>query len=333
MYLTRENNRYLRKDMGFIEKIRRHSTIATGNFGAMFKDAEIPPLPAAVNRLIVETNKAEPDIDNVVRLISSTTAIAAKVIKTVNSSLFSLRVPVTDIKRAVTQLGLNHIRSIALAFATIEALPKPKGNLFDHKAFWIDSLLRAIMSRSFSKKSFNDQTEEAFTASLLADVALPVLLCVWKEYYEPVIQEWLRSPKRLSEIEREHFGWDHSQAGAWIVQSWGFPEEMVCYIGAHNLSMEKISEYDLDNTIVAPIAVASNLSSILRPDCERSRRIFGLATQWLSMTGSEFIDCITEVKVSLRDILELFGLSGRNAGSILDELLVEAGSEIQKEEM
>ena len=319
--------------MGFIEKIRRHSTIATGNFGVMFKDVEIPPLPAAVNRLIVETNKAEPDIDNVVRLISSTTAIAAKVIKTVNSSLFSLRVPVTDIKRAVTQLGLNHIRSIALAFATMDALPKPKGDLFDHKAFWIDSLIRAIMSRSFSKKSFEDQPEKAFTASLLADVALPVLLCVWKEYYEPVIEEWHKSPKRLSEIEREHFGWDHSQAGAWIVQSWGFPEEMVCYIGAHNLSMEKISEYELDNTIVVPIAVASNLSSILKPDCERSKRVFSMAIKWLSMTPLEFINCITEVKASLKDILELFGLSGRNAGSILDDLLVEAGSEIQKEEM
>ena len=299
----------------------------------MFKDVNIPPLPAAVNRLIVEINKDEPDIDNVVKLISSTTAIAAKVIKTVNSSLFSLRVPVTDIKRAVTQLGLNHIRSIALAFATMDALPKPKGNFFDHKAFWIDSLIRAIMSRSFSKKSFQDELEEAFTASLLADVALPVLLCVWKEYYEPVIQEWHRSPQRLSEIEREHFGWDHSQAGAWIVQSWGFPEEMVCYIGAHNLTMEKIGEYELDNTIVVPMAVASNLPSILKPDGKRSRRVFRMAIQRLSMTRLEFVDCISEVKTSLDDILELFGLSGRNAGSILDDLLVEAGSELQKEEM
>jgi HD-like signal output (HDOD) protein len=319
--------------MGLIEKIRRHSTIATGNFGVMFKDVKIPPLPTAVNRLIAETNKDEPDIDNVVKLISSTTAIAAKVIKTVNSSLFSLRVPVTDIKRAVTQLGLNHIRSIALAFATMDALPNPKGDLFDHKAFWIDSLIRAIMSRSFSKKSFEDQPEEAFTASLLADVALPVLLCVWKEYYEPVVQEWHRSPKRLSEIEREHFGWDHSQAGAWIVQSWGFPEKMVCYIGAHNLTMEKISEYELDNTIVVPMAVASNLPSILKPDRERSRRVFSMAAQWLSMTRLEFVDCVTEVKASLRDILELFGLSDRNSGAIFNDLLVEAGLEIQKEEI
>ncbi|UCD32843.1 MAG: hypothetical protein JSV38_02865 [Desulfobacterales bacterium] len=57
--------------------------IATGNFSVIFKDVEIPPLPAAVNRLIVEINKTEPDINKLVMLISSATAIAAKVIKTV----------------------------------------------------------------------------------------------------------------------------------------------------------------------------------------------------------------------------------------------------------
>jgi hypothetical protein len=58
-----------------------------------------------------------------------------------------------------------------------------------------------------------------------------------------------------------------------------------------------------------------------------------MAAQWLSMTRLEFVDCVTEVKASLRDILELFGLSDRNSGAIFNDLLVEAGLEIQKEEI
>ena len=140
--------------MGIFNKIRRHAAVASGDFGAMFKDVEIPPLPAAVNRLIAEINRPEPDIDQLAKLISSSTGIAAKVIKTVKSALFSLRMPVADVKRAVTLLGLRQIRSIALAYATMDAIPQPKGDLFDHQAFWTDSLLRAIMSRSFSRKMF-----------------------------------------------------------------------------------------------------------------------------------------------------------------------------------
>ena len=260
--------------MGFLKKIRRHAAIATGDFAAMFKDVEIPPLPEAVTRLIQEINNPEPDIDRLAELISSTAGVAAKVIQTVNSALFSLKIPVTNVKHAVSLLGIQQIRSITLACAAMEALPQPQSDFFDPEAFWTDSLLQAMLSRSFAKKRFPNQSEDVFTASLLTDVALPVLLCVWSEYYEPVIKEWRQSPRRLSEIEREHFGWDHAQASAWISQAWGFPEELVCYLAAHNLSREKINELELTDTVVSAIAVAAISPSVLKPDQGRCERVF-----------------------------------------------------------
>ncbi len=318
--------------MGILSKIRRHAAVASADFATMFKEVEIPALPAAVTRLIAEINRPEPEIDELVKLISAAPGIAAKVVQTVNSSLFALRSPVTNVKQAVTLLGLSHIRSIALAYATMDALPKPKGDLFDHEAFWTDSLLRAMLSRSFSKKRFRRQLEDAFTASLLADVALPVLLSAWQEYYEPVIQEWKQGSRRLSDIEREHFSWDHAQAGAWIVQSWDFPEEMVCYIGMHNSSWDKIREHGLEDTIVVPMALARISPSVLKPDGEHSESVFRAAAQWLSMTGAEFVDCLTDVRASFGEILELFGLSDRNAARILDDLEAGAGSEDEGDE-
>ncbi len=248
--------------MGLFNKLRRHAAVARGDFQMLSKDLKIPPLPAAVNQLLAEINRSEPNIDRLVKLISADPEITAKVIKTVNSSLYSPRVPVADVKRAVTMLGLAQIRSIVLAFATMEALPQPKGNGFDHNAFWIDSLLRAILARALSQQRFSGQLDEVFTAALLSELAVPLLLCVWAEYYEPVVAEWQTSDRRLSDIEREQFGWDHAQAGAWIVQSWEFPEEMICYIGAHNMSMEKLQEMELQDTIVMPLAVASGLFAL-----------------------------------------------------------------------
>lgn len=84
--------------MGFLTKIRRHAAVATGDFAVMFKDVEIPPLPAAITRLITEINQPEPDIERLAKLISSSAGLAAKVIKTVNSALYALRTPVTSVK-------------------------------------------------------------------------------------------------------------------------------------------------------------------------------------------------------------------------------------------
>ena len=317
--------------MGFLKKIRRHAAIATGDFAAMFKDVEIPSLPEAVTQLIQEINAPEPDIDRLADLISSTAGIAAKVIQTVNSALFSLRMPVTNVKHAVSLLGIQQIRSITLACATMETLPTPKSAFFDPEAFWTDSLLQALLSRAFAKKLFPNQSEDVFTASLLADVALPVLLSVWSEYYEPVIEEWRQSPQRLSEIERQHFGWDHAQAGAWISQAWGFPEEMVCYLAAHNLPREKIDELELADTIASVIAVAAVSPSVLKPDQQRCASVFHEATHWLSLSDSTFVECVIEIKESLTEMMEVFGLSDRNAARILDDFLMVANSENNEE--
>jgi HD-like signal output (HDOD) protein len=319
--------------MGILSKLRRHAAVSSGNFASMFKDVEIPPLPAAVTRLVAEINKPEPDIDRLAGIISSTPGIAVKVIKTVNSTLFGLRRPVSNVKHAITLLGFKQIRTIALAFATMDSLPKPESDLFDHEAFWTDSLLQAMLSRSFSKKRFAAQSEDVFTASLLEDVALPVLLCAWREYYEPVIEEWRLSAKRLSEIEREHFGWDHAQAGAWILRLWEFPEEMVCYVGAHNLIWDEIIAHELNDTMVAPMAVAALSSSVLKAGIRHAEKVFGAAIQWLSMNEAEFMHCVLEAKTSLSEVLGLFGVQESKAGPVIDELSAVVDNKHGEEEI
>jgi HD-like signal output (HDOD) protein len=82
-----------------LKKIRQHAAVARGDFTTLIKDVKIPPLPAAVNRLIAEINRSEPDIDRLAQLISSDPEIASKVIKTVNSSLYSPRVPLLSHRR------------------------------------------------------------------------------------------------------------------------------------------------------------------------------------------------------------------------------------------
>jgi HD-like signal output (HDOD) protein len=297
----------------------------------MFKGVELPALPLAVNRLITEINKKQPSLDLLVRLISSETAMAAKVMQTVNSAFYGLRSPVTDIRRAVTLLGLKNIRNLVLAYGTMETIPKPKGDLFDHEAFWNDSLLRAHLARTFAAAMHPEQGDDAFTASLLADVAIPILLSVWSDYYEPVVSEWLHTPKRLSQIEREHFGWDHAQAGAWIVRSWRFPDEFVCYIGAHNLTMAELESHELEQTIAVPIAIAAQSASVLKADTTRTAELYCSAVNRLKLSGAAFADQITTIRHSFDEMLKLFGLQYRGAETLFKQLLAAAGFEYQEE--
>ncbi|MHC4944325.1 MAG: HDOD domain-containing protein [Planctomycetota bacterium] len=309
-------------------KIREFAAMASGNFAALFKDVEIPQLPAAVTCLIEEFNKKDPDINKLTEIISSDMELSAKIMRTVNSALYGLTNPVKSVHSAIVLLGLKSIRTIALSYTMKASVPKPKGGLFDQEAFWTDSLLQALLSRSLAQKHKPGEEDEAFTASLLSHLGLPVLLCTWGEYYVPIIEQWKAGTLRLSLNERQDFGWDHAQASAWILKSWGFPDEIVGLVGAHNLTRDEIRQHGIEQTVALPIATASMLPSVLRPNMEEGRELFDTVLENFSLTPMEFGDMIQDVKAKFDDIRDLFGLTDRNADSMLESILELCGSQL-----
>ena len=299
-------------------RIRRHAAISTGNFETLFRQIKIAPLPAATARLMEEINKPDADLNQIAQLIASLPEISAQVLKMVNSSFFNLRSPVLSIQHAVSLLGLDQIRSIALSFAAVKVVPRPQIALFNHQAFWTDSLVRAIVARCLARHYCPLRCDDAFTAMLIADVALPVLLTNWTEYYQSVVQEWLNSGHRLSVLEQEHFGWNHAQAGAWILQHWGFPEELVCFVGIHNSNTDCISELQLEGTIALPLMTASLLPSSLHNDTEKAAFFVQQALQHFSLSTTELSTLVDETEQGFFDIYELMGLRYEGEQSTLE---------------
>lgn len=306
--------------MGIFAVIREHAAVATGNFATMFKDVEFPPLPAAISALVTEVNQLEPDVGRLESIISTEPSIAVKVLHTVNSSLFALETRVVSVKHAIALLGLKRIRSLILSYALVENLPRAEGTLFNHKAFWTDSLLRALLARSFSKRFRKCDAELAFTATLVSDIALPVLLSSWSKYYQPVVEHWLEEPERLSEIETDYFGWNHSQATSWLLHYWEFPEELVCVAGAHDLSPAKISQLGLAGTSAVPVAAAALLPSTLKSQPERLMRMVAMATAELGVQPEDWPEIADEIAADFASVAELFGLTSVRAKETLNNL-------------
>ncbi len=306
--------------LALFRRIRNHAAMASGNFPALFRTLDIKPLPAAISRLLEEINHPDADMARISRLIEATPEIGAQVIKTVNSSLFGLRSPVLSIQHGVNLLGLEKIRSLVLSFAAVAAVNKPESTLFDQEAFWTDSLLRAIFARCLARRHCPDQSDNSFTVMLVSDVALPILLTSWQEYYQPVLAEWLESEEHLSALEERQFGWHHGQAGAWILQHWNFPEEMICYVGLHNRSPQLATELDLTRTMALPVMLAAMLPSSLRESESRASRFIDQVQVHLGIDGEDLDRLIMEAEQGFVEICELFGLCSVGARKILGQV-------------
>lgn len=306
------------------ERIRRHTAEVEGTLESVFEGIEIPPLPTVATHLIEEINRPEPDMGRLIAVISSAPETAAKVIRTVNSSIFSLRNPVLSVRHAIALLGLRHIRPIALSYALADGIPHPPADIFDHEAFWSDSLIRAMLARSFARLHCQGEEEEAFTAMLVSDLAVPVLLVAWRDSYEPIIAEWRGGTRRLSTLEQVRFGWQHAQAGAWILRSWGLPPALHCYVGLHNAGPAQVEELELGHTILLPLGVAAMAPSVMRDDDARGEHFARTAMKVFSLKPSEIVHLIAGIRASFGEICELFDLTEAPAANMLDRLIASA---------
>ncbi len=245
--------------MDFIKKFIRYSRFSTGDFEKIFADFQVPPCPQVVLTLMDKLRNPDIDIDQIVPVLESDTSLAAQILKVVNSALYGLPAQITTISKAVSILGLKEIKNIAIGYAMIKAAEDPDWEEFDMARFWSDSILQALFARNCALL-LGTEAEEAFSAALLQDIAVPRLISQWFDLYSKVYSRCQRNGRDIHLMEMESFSWNHCQAGAWIARKWGLPDIIICCIGLHGAPQADIKELNLNNTAVSPVALSSRLT-------------------------------------------------------------------------
>ncbi len=289
--------------MGLFEKIRRNAALATGDFERIFGDFTLPSCPEVVLRLNEAVNDPDVFIEQVVKILETDPALTSLILKTVKSALYGLAGNVSSVSKAVSILGFKEIENIALGYAMRKAVKDPGLHDFNFSTFWTDSLYRALFAKH-AAAVLGIESEEAFAAGLLQDMAIPLLLTEWFDVYEPVYNQWSLSVRPIHEVEKELLSWSHCQAAAWIAGKWGLPDLMICCVGLHSASFEEIRELELEDTPVIAVALSSLVtpafrSSYMARNFTLKAAELGLDTEKLFRITGEVEDQIEYLALSL----------------------------------
>lgn len=200
---------------------------------------QLPALPqSAVHLLDLSRNPENGPAEYAVP-IEADPGLASQVLRFVNSSFFGFRSEVTSIRLAINLVGIRTIKNFALWSAVFSLIPNSKQISFNIRSLWQDSLRRGIFARELGVTMGIADADDLFTASLLQDVAIPILLKELGDEYCDVWERRTRDGRRLSEIEREVFGWTHADAGAMILKNWKMPENFARMISQHTAFDER----------------------------------------------------------------------------------------------
>lgn len=196
---------------------------------------ELPTLPLIVTKIIQTTNDPRSSASDLNQLIMHDQAIAAKVLKLANSAFYGLPGKVTSLGRAVTLLGFNTVRSLALSVSIIEAFAgEGRSPLFDRHRFWEHSLAVSACAKIIAARQAPDLREEAHMAGLFHDIGKIILDQYFYEYFATAIRLAREQHIPLPEAEETILGINHAEVGAQVAERWNFPPHLVEVIRQHH---------------------------------------------------------------------------------------------------
>lgn len=206
---------------------------------------EIPSLSGVVSQINSMLKDPRTSADELGEVISMDQALAAKVLKLVNSSFYGFPGKIKTLPHAIALLGFSSIRNIVLTASIIGAFStKNKQEGLNLKDFWLHSIAVGALAKTISKTLKLSNPDEYFLSGLLHDMGKLVLqLHLTPEYLE-VFVHIKESPMHILNAEEAVLGVSHSDVGAWLARHWKLPQDIINSIEYHHkpsLSLNPIS--------------------------------------------------------------------------------------------
>lgn len=181
----------------------------------------LPAVYLEIKRVIESPNSTMMDV---AKAISTDPALAAKLLRIVNSPLYAQNRPVETVNRAVSMLGMVQIHDLALAASLSSTFSRIPVGVMDMARFWRGSILRASLMKALSAAAGLRERERAFLQGLLSDIGHLVMYLRIPDACAVVLHQARHGSEPLFRIERENLGCDFAQVGASLLRRWNLSE-------------------------------------------------------------------------------------------------------------
>lgn len=281
-----------------LKLFKRKSEAAEKQLRQILGDYELPSFPEIVMSVLDLLRDPESTSAEIAERLAVDPGMHVKVLKTVNSASFGLSTTVNNLAHGVNLLGRARLESIVVSIAVKAAMPPLDPKIFDSSGFWRSSACRAGVARRLAHHLHPARQAEAFTAGLLQDLAVPVLVAAKGGAYCDAYNSWKTGEhQRLDTAETELFGFHHAHVGGLAAEKWGLPDYLIKAIRSHH-------EPEGDDVDPAVRVVSELRDGAVEEDVGRVVRDCG---GWLDLSAEQLEE---EVLKALADAREFYLLLG-----------------------
>jgi HD-like signal output (HDOD) protein len=195
---------------------------------------EISTLPAVALHVMEIAADPESGAADLTAAVEADPALCARVLRCVNSAAFGLRTQIESLGQAVSYLGFNQIRDLAVT-ATVSGLFRSSQPIhhYDRGNLWRHLVAVGVCTRMIGARRKVPGFENAFLAGLLHDLGI----ILFDQHAHPEFRQVmisLNDSRTLPEFERKVLRWDHTELGAAVATAWKLPPSTITAMRHHH---------------------------------------------------------------------------------------------------
>jgi HD-like signal output (HDOD) protein len=190
-------------------------------------DIAIPAQPHSLVSLSLLLAEEDVNLKALAALIESDMALAAAVLKAVNSSLYGLSGRVQSVQQAITYLGTREVAAVTFEMGLRAVFPAAP----ELKEIWDRAAYRGMLMGRLGAELGVDPWV-SHSAGLFEECGKAVLFRHSRERYVPMLNSTVDETELL---QREHaaFGVSNDKLGAALCESWGLAAAAVASVRHH----------------------------------------------------------------------------------------------------
>jgi len=206
--------------------------------------SDISSIKQTVTQIIETINNPASSARDLKNIIEIDPPLTAKLLKLANSALYGYPKTIGEIQEAIVCIGFEAVRELALSQKVCELFKKD--DYFDgysRRSLWKHSVAVAYCSKLIYRREFRERGENIYIAGLLHDIGIIILDQFKHEKFREILKKSRREKNNLINIENQVLGFDHTDIGLGLAESWEFPDEIEAAIKDHHNPENVADEY------------------------------------------------------------------------------------------
>jgi HD-like signal output (HDOD) protein len=271
---------------------------------AIKRSASVPSMPQVVSRFLEIMQDPEFDYGDVVRILSADAGTVSEILRLVNSALFGMRQRVVSLRQALTLLGPKRTRSLLLGRYLVDAIGSKSVSGLDMTYFWRRSLASSVVASRLADQVIPHMREEAFVASLLSGIGVPILAEAMSDAYAPILAKIVPNGDWVTaDEERAAVGVAHSEVSAMVLTHWSLPDLVTQAVNLYQARKPGDSEAaKLARVLYAGDRIAKLLCEI--PDVDQAAIICSEATTFVGVDASALVNMLTTIEGDIEELAQ-----------------------------